>query len=966
MCTGPSTLHWAVVSVSPRSCVFPHYCPPGSGHPRACSGGSEALNGSGLRVSEETGCHLCEAGTYRSRALDTLPCQPCPPGFSCPQGSETYHSWPCPVGHYCPAGTRSPRPCPPGTFRSSSQATAVGECQPCPAGTFSALPGQAGCLACGSSAFSPPGSSCCTCRGLNRVFQKSDGSCICEAGHVSYDNRGLESEDGSDSEEDCQPLVAERCSPGDVRLAATRQCVSPQRHDCASFCRPVGGELSADLGISQCREYTSAEELCDTQCLAGAPRLFLTWGPSRELILSVKSEAGESTQREVASTVGPDQLFQGSARVHLVQFGPHGISGLIISSVDMLDSVLLGYPEHSPQLQSHRRKTGLEHPSSQDLGINPHIPNPVLCLVAGDAILFQLHILPHNRSASHYPVYQKQHLFNSNPQWDFGAFRRLGHLVRETHLNFSRFAHQFLDPGTYVFHDNGLAESIAVVLVKEEGAACDPSQASVQPSSPYQLGRLGVLRHRLPHLSPDWAAITGVLLAVGLATVLTTGLGLLLRPSLPEACPMRAWRPRWRSLGQPHVPAEYVLLRDSLPFYEDLGPRGSGEGADSREKAMTQGAGVPLQVQTLEDFSVRTLYDKLEDQSLHVAAQLSKHRSDALAFYRAASRQLQGLQDLLQGLSATDLQVLGRGGDPKSGAKAIARTDSGQHEEPQGGHTTAAPGECGQPPPGGTPSVSLLGFQPELNRAIAALASALSRSRRTPAGVSRKVKGNHASHAQIGGHVTVALVEQHPTIVALFWAPNPADKVTGLSVSSKASGHLGGQLLSTCQQDELVTDRPLSSSNEERQNARLPQDPGLPQLLQGEAKGGSTEDPSPEKWIRRPRQRHGAIPELQVTPSIFAHPAEACGPYRENPKTRALKSDQDLLLEVRRVHLAQRIEDLEWELSLLLQVADGRSNKAIFWLFLCLQTDDDSHDAIFNRSLITDITVFIKTSSHNK
>lgn len=74
------------------SCVFPYYCPAGSALPRACPGGSEALNVSGLRVSEEISCRLCEAGTYRSQALDILPCQPCPPGFSCPQG-EFREAW---------------------------------------------------------------------------------------------------------------------------------------------------------------------------------------------------------------------------------------------------------------------------------------------------------------------------------------------------------------------------------------------------------------------------------------------------------------------------------------------------------------------------------------------------------------------------------------------------------------------------------------------------------------------------------------------------------------------------------------------------------------------------------------------------------------------------------------------------------------------------------------------------------
>nr|XP_035953023.1 uncharacterized protein LOC118538874 [Halichoerus grypus] len=528
-----------------------------------------------------------------------------------------------------------------------------------------------------------------------------------------------------------------------------------------------------------------------------------------------------------------------------------------------------------------------------------------------------------------------QHLFNSNPRWDFGAFRRLSHLVQETHLNFSRFAHQFLDPGTYVFRDNGLPESIIVVLVKKKGVACDPGLSPVQPSSPYQLTRHGVLRHRLPNLGPDWVVITGVLLAIGLATMLLTGLGLVLRPPLAQACPARAWRPQWRGLGEPHVPTECVPLRDSLLSHEDLSPRGSGEGADSKEKAITWGTGEPLPVKTLEDFSIRTLYDKLEDQSLHMAAQLSKHRRDALAFYRGASQQLQGLKDILQNLSTVEQQVLARAGDPEMEVKAAARTDTGQSEESWGRHTASSPREHWQRPLGCTASVSPLGFQPELDRVIVALASALSHACAQPAGASRK-----------------------------------------------ASGLVGEQPLPTCQQDShLASNMPLKPQplplDEEHQSTSSQQDLGPGQLPQCATKGGDTMSPGSRLWILRAGHRHGAFPELQrkiwqvedtldklneeffqltaqaleiqkekdklgqllpskgnafvEVPSIFPcvwqedrpYPAEASGPDGENPGPWALRSEQTLMLGVRRAHLAQRIEDLEWELSLLLQVTDG-------------------------------------------
>lgn len=70
---------------------------------------------------------------------------------------------------------------------------------------------------------------------------------------------------------------------------------------------------------------------------------------------------------------------------------------------------------------------------------------------------------------------------------------------------------------------------------------------------------------------------------------------------------------------------------------------------------------------------------------------------------------------------------------------------------------------------------------------------------------------------------------------------------------------------------------------------------------------------------------------FQVIPSIFPsvwqedrpNPVEAGGPDRGHPGIWVLKSDQALMLKVRKAQLAQRIEDLVWELSLLLQVADG-------------------------------------------
>ena len=51
----------------------------------------------------------------------------------------------------------------------------------------------------------------------------------------------------------------------------------------------------------------------------------------------------------------------------------------------------------------------------------------------------------------------------------------------------------------------------------------------------------------------------------------------------------------------------------------------------------------------LEDFNVRVLYDKLEDQNLHLAAQMAKHEEDMRGFYERMCKQNDDLKKVICG-----------------------------------------------------------------------------------------------------------------------------------------------------------------------------------------------------------------------------------------------------------------------------------------------------------------------------
>ena len=83
--------------------------------------------------------------------------------------------------------------------------------------------------------------------------------------------------------------------------------------------------------------------------------------------------------------------------------------------------------------------------------------------------------------------------------------------------------------------------------------------------------------------------------------------------------------------------------------------------------------------QELENFNVRVLYDKLEDQNLHLASQLARQQEDLRGFYERISSQNDDLKHMLNDLDLQKLEEIER--------ERHERGDGVEQEATQGGST---------------------------------------------------------------------------------------------------------------------------------------------------------------------------------------------------------------------------------------------------------------------------------------
>lgn len=139
----------------------------------------------------------------------------------------------------------------------------------------------------------------------------------------------------------------------------------------------------------------------------------------------------------------------------------------------------------------------------------PGIPNPIYCLELEDMMIFRVSVDYLNRSLSSYPVYKKDHLFNTNPTYDYSEFRDLAYYVTNTNVSINSFAYVFTESGQYVFADAQESQWEVIISVMAAGSSCDSTRSSVQPSSPSNLYKERVGKKDAQNEAPDWALIIG-------------------------------------------------------------------------------------------------------------------------------------------------------------------------------------------------------------------------------------------------------------------------------------------------------------------------------------------------------------------------------------------------------------------------------------------------------------------------
>nr|XP_046244755.1 uncharacterized protein LOC124059056 [Scatophagus argus] len=588
-------------------------------------------------------------------------------------GQQAKEAPPCQPGFFCPLWSFTPIPCPKGTYGQTAGAVSVDSCLKCPPHHYCPRPGLSASLPCGPVAEQPlPGQDSCVCLGEGQSFQTSDGQCLCTIGYQPYNNGDL-----------CVHKLYDVCRDGKTRTQYG-DCLDRYQwllHCGQQVCRSAEDYRGYDgeLGLCVCREppgRAACGGLCGRrsvtqlkfQCQSNG-EMELVWNYESQVSgISGKVLEMVFKQWDPQGTLECNSHLNSSHSVYIVQtteagfFGVHG--GLpkelqqlfpvnaqqdTLSSAERYSEVLWevtgvenisqgGREMNSSSRRGNRRDIEEEEKEMTVTGVL----NPTTCLHLGDVVLFTV-------DTRHYPQYDIDNLYNTNSDFDWGAFRQLKEELVLSWTPPSFFSVVFNQHGVYVFKLSSHQHKRLYVRVMPAGGQCyEPGPFF--PAAPRHVTRMGIRRRRNLLLRPDWLVTGGLLFGAVVILCLCVTLLILFREyGWPEKKPIRA---------------QYRLSQ--LAYHmEDYSSKGSRvislrKVHRNQQARMTQDSIQPaVCADTLEEFwdyehqvdleafSSSTFYSLLLKQSLSVTSRLGQLTAEVKELYQGVLGKLQLLHPRL-------------------------------------------------------------------------------------------------------------------------------------------------------------------------------------------------------------------------------------------------------------------------------------------------------------------------------
>ncbi|XP_035765652.1 uncharacterized protein si:dkey-103g5.4 [Neolamprologus brichardi] len=535
------------------------------------------------------------------------------------------------LGFYCPLGSPTPVPCPKGTYGPHAGAVSMDSCLKCPAHHYCPRPGLYSPLPCGQVAQQPvPGQDTCICPEEGQSFQGSDGRCHCTIGYQTTGNG-----------DKCVLQQYDVCRDGKTR---TQYGDCLDRHQWSFHCSQQVCHTAEDyrgfdgeLGLCICREppgRAACGGLCRSRTAAELKlqcetngEMGLVWSYDNQ-VSSVSGSVLETIfkQWDSQGNLQCSSQIQSSRPVYIVQTTDAGFLGL-----------LSGLPKELEQLFPDTAQQDSQSSAGADIngkGRRPSISgvlNPTACLHLGDVILFTV-------SPRHYPQYDIDNLYNTNTDFDWGAFRQLKEELALSWTPPSCFAVVFSQLGVYVFTPSSHQHKHLYVRVMPAGGQCyEPG--SFFPTIPRHVTRLGISRRRNLLLRPDWLLTVGIMFgAVVILCLCVTMLILFREYGWPEKEPIKA---RYRSLQ----------LAYQMDDYSSKGSRVISQRKTHRnqQSRTTRGSIQPASEEfwdyehqvDLEAFNSNTFYSLLLKQSLSVTTRLGQLTTEVKELYQGVLGKLQ-------------------------------------------------------------------------------------------------------------------------------------------------------------------------------------------------------------------------------------------------------------------------------------------------------------------------------------